>query len=86
MDYRKISLYAAIIVVVLLLWNAWQREYGNKPNPAPTQTSQTASIVPSSASSSSSASSVPTVPQHNRSGQTQSQSPVSKVVAKTSTL
>jgi YidC/Oxa1 family membrane protein insertase len=27
MDYRKIILYAAILVVALVLWNTWQRDY-----------------------------------------------------------
>ena len=27
MDFKKVSLYVALIVVGLMLWNSWQREF-----------------------------------------------------------
>lgn len=64
MDYKKISLYAALVVVALILWNAWQREYPPVANNTPTTQSQptsSSSAVPTSNTNSAS-STVPTVP------------------------
>jgi YidC/Oxa1 family membrane protein insertase len=55
---RKIFLYFALIIVGFLLWNAWQKDYGIKPQPVATSqgqlptgvsattTSQTISLAP----------------------------------------
>ena len=66
MDYRKIALYAALVVVALVLWNTWQREFpATSAAQSTVATSQTQSAVPSTPSASSNAtnSSVPSVPQ-----------------------
>ncbi len=57
MDFRKIAIYAAIIIVALFLWNAWQRDF--PANKAPTTSKQPAQASHSSNNSSS----VPVVPQ-----------------------
>ena len=62
MDYRKIALYAALVVVALLLWNSWQREFPATNAPVVTN-STSQSVAP--ATNSSSNSSVPSVPQSN---------------------
>ena len=71
-DYSKmikIALYGALIVVALLLWNAWQREYGTQA-PQQTQASRTvtqaniSSNVPTSTNTAASSptSNVPSIP------------------------
>lgn len=67
MDYKKIGLYAALIVVALILWNAWQREFPPVDNSAPTtqsQSSTNSNTAPSTTTSgtTSASSAVPTVP------------------------
>lgn len=54
MDYRKTALYAALVVVALILWNSWQREFPPQAdNPTITVATSTApniSNVPGSSS------------------------------------
>lgn len=45
MDTRKIFLYAALCIVGLMLWSAWQNDYGHKPNQTPVANSSTTSQV-----------------------------------------
>jgi len=62
MDYRKIIIYAALVVVALFLWNAWQREFPPKAvQPSTVQQSQTQTAPTTSDSTKSS---VPSVPQN----------------------
>jgi YidC/Oxa1 family membrane protein insertase len=44
MDNQKLVLYIALSFVLLLLWQAWQRDYGTKPAPPPT-TEQTNTLA-----------------------------------------
>lgn len=60
MDYKKISLYAALIVVALILWNAWQREFPPTTTTPASQQTQASNVPVTGASHNSSA--VPNVP------------------------
>jgi YidC/Oxa1 family membrane protein insertase len=62
MDYRKTALYAALVVVALLLFNAWQREFPPQDTTAPQQT-VVAPNAPGTQSATANSSSVPNVPQ-----------------------
>jgi YidC/Oxa1 family membrane protein insertase len=74
MDYRKIALYAALVVVALLLWNSWQREFPATKPVANTTASQPA--TPSGVTQPSKTG-VPSVPQSNHGAQqTHSKAPV----------
>jgi YidC/Oxa1 family membrane protein insertase len=59
MDYKKIALYAALIVVALILWNAWQREF---PATATTSATMTQATQTSNTTASSAQSAVPDLP------------------------
>lgn len=63
MDYKKMFLYAGLVVVALMLWNAWQRENPPVNNAAPNRvvTSNTAQL-----STQSGAGTVPSVPTTNQ--------------------
>ncbi|MBX9705086.1 MAG: membrane protein insertase YidC, partial [Gammaproteobacteria bacterium] len=55
MDYKKIALYAALVVIGMFLWNKWQFEH--PPVAAPTATVSNASVDTTNSSG------VPSVPQ-----------------------
>ena len=65
MDYRKIAIYAALVVAALFLWNAWQREFPpqvSQPQATQQHHQQTSSVSNNEAMNSS----VPEVPQNNQ--------------------
>lgn len=61
MDYKKIALYAALVVVALVLWNSWQREHPAS-SPTPPQVQTQANQSSAAATSSSSVPTAPTAP------------------------
>ena len=78
MDFRKIALYAAIVIVALFLWNAWQREF-------PATTGQTTATTTNStqsttASNTAGTSAVPTIPKGTSNHQAQSQTAIPQAV------
>ena len=73
MDYRKLVLYVALIVVALTLWNMWQREHEVKTSQAiisNTESSSVPSIISNGAVVNNT--SVPSIPSHTQNNTTPS--------------
>ncbi len=49
MDNPRLLLFVALSFVLLLLWQAWQEDYGHKPQPAPAPVTTTAPATPAPA-------------------------------------